>query len=133
MTAPTTPPAWRRCWPLTLVVSIFMTCVIVPMCLFGVLQVNAGYWFLLHNAVGFEPRPAQAQAASPVELVTPAGDDPVSVGAAVFANNGCAACRRLPQARCSSARRWPASRLAPARLCRGQSAEDYLRASIVGV
>lgn len=129
MSAPTSPPAWRLCWPLTLVVSIFMTCVIVPMCFFAALQLNAGYWFLLHNAVGFEPRAAQAQ--GPAGPVTPTGDDPVSVGQAVFANTGCAACHSLaadtvlvgPSLAGLAAR---AGETVP-----GQSAEDYLRESIV--
>lgn len=108
-----------------------MTCVIVPMCLFGVLQVNAGYWFLLHNAVGFEPRPAQAQAESPVESVTPAGDDPVSVGAAVFANNGCAACHSLTAGTVLVGPSLAGLAARAGETVPGQSAEDDLRASIV--
>ncbi len=90
MPVPTTPPAWRRCWPLTLVVTVFGACVFVPFCLFAAIQIDAGYWFLLRNVAGAGARPALAQASG--DAAAPQDTD---AGAGVFASNGCAACHSL--------------------------------------
>ncbi|HRE25942.1 MAG TPA: cytochrome c [Anaerolineales bacterium] len=120
MSAPTSAPAWRRCWPLTIVTTVFATCFLIPLCLFGVLQLNAGYWYLLRSAAGPGVQPAQAQSLP---------ED--SAGATVFSTSGCKGCHTLTT---SSSPVGPSLAGLGARAggtVPGLSAEDYVRESIL--
>ena len=91
MSVPTAPAASRRCWPLTIVVAVIGACVIVPGCLFAAIQLNAGYWFLLHNVAGARPAQAQTLAEEAATGEGAATDE----GAALFESHQCSACHAL--------------------------------------
>ncbi len=110
MSVPPSSPASRRCWPLTIVVSILGACVIVPLCLFTVIQLDAGYWYLLRNVAG--ARAAQAQGQSPQEstpvsqtpdeaVAPPAGEVSAAAarGAEIFSDTSCSSCHSLEPGR----------------------------------
>lgn len=136
MSAPTSPPASRRCWPLTIVVATLGACLIVPACLFIAIQLDAGYWFLLRNVAGVSD--AQAQGQSPQAGLDdsdatplPANATAAERGAALFAQESCHSCHSLEPGRTLVGPSLAGVGERAASTVPGETAEAYLRQSIV--
>ncbi len=134
MSAPTSPPASRRCWPLTIAVATLGACVIVPACLFVAIQLDAGYWFLLRNVAGVSAAQAQdpsslnsTDAATPL----PANATAAERGAALFAQESCHSCHSLEPGRNVVGPSMAGVGERAAATVSGQTAEAYLHQSIV--
>ncbi len=138
MSAPTSPPASRRCWPLTIVVATLGACVIVPACLFIAIQLDAGYWFLLRHAAGVSAVEAQDLAqpsaiddSSSGTAPLPADATAAERGGALFAAESCHSCHSLEPGRTLVGPSLAGVGERAASTVPGQTAEAFLHQSIV--